>query len=117
MLIDALNEVRGDAGVKRAMGRTCENVDAGIALHRHMKRQGRPRVKPGVTMKRCPLSVGPPIALPACISAASPLCARASVMVIPGGVAELCNHTRRKYMSDQLTLPAEKRERGGKGDA
>ncbi|PQM27700.1 50S ribosomal protein L25 [Sphingopyxis lindanitolerans] len=36
-------------------------------------------------------------------------------MVIPGGVAELCNRTRRKYMSDQLTLTAETRERGGKG--
>ncbi|KTE31484.1 50S ribosomal protein L25 [Sphingopyxis sp. HIX] len=36
-------------------------------------------------------------------------------MVIPGGVAELCNRTRRIYMSDQLTLTAETRERGGKG--
>ena len=36
-------------------------------------------------------------------------------MVIPGGVAELCNRTRRKTMSDQLTLTAETRERGGKG--
>jgi len=36
-------------------------------------------------------------------------------MVIPGGVAELCNLFRRKMMSDQLVLSAETRDRGGKG--
>src|SRR3546814_11082862 len=53
--------------------------------------------------------------LAACISAVFPLCARASVMVIPGGVAECATVSRRNDMSDQLMLTAETRERAGKG--
>ena len=42
--------------------------------------------------------------------------ARAPVMVIPGGVAESINPIRKvETMSDALTLPAESRERAGKG--
>src|SRR3546814_6043398 len=51
--------------------------------------------------------------LAACISAVFPLCARASVMVIPGGVAECATVSRRNDMSDQLMLTAETRESGG----
>src|SRR3546814_5552619 len=36
-------------------------------------------------------------------------------MVIPGGVADCATVSRRNDMSDQLTLTAETRERGGKG--
>jgi hypothetical protein len=49
MLVDALDEVRRDPGVERAMRRTRENIDAGMALHHPMKRQGGSRVKPGMT--------------------------------------------------------------------
>src|SRR3546814_17703164 len=55
--------------------------------------------------------------LAACISAVFPLCARASVMVIPGGVAECATVSRRNDMSDQMMLTAETRERAGKGDS
>jgi len=52
MLVDALDEVRRDAGVEGPVLGPRKDIDAGIAFHRRMKRQGRPRVKPGVT-KAC----------------------------------------------------------------
>jgi len=52
MLMDALDEIGGDAGVEGAVRRPREDIDAGIAFHRRIERQGRPRVKPGVTMGR-----------------------------------------------------------------
>src|SRR3546814_21097735 len=75
-------------------------------------------LSPYTTLFRSEIQTDPPPGRPApCNSVAFPLCARASVMVIPGGVADCATVSRRNDMSDQLTLTAETRERGGKGDS
>jgi hypothetical protein len=49
VLVDALQQVRGDAGVDRAVEGAGHDVDGRVAVHGFMEREGGLRIKSGVT--------------------------------------------------------------------
>ena len=52
MLVDALNQVRRDAGIDRPVKSARHDVDGPVALHRAKRRKGGRRIKPGATAIR-----------------------------------------------------------------
>ena len=49
MLVDAAKQVGGYADVHRAVGRFGKDIDTGLAIHAILSKEGRSRVKPGMT--------------------------------------------------------------------